>query len=260
MTRFMQRIPMAAAMQRLAVAAAICGLAAAPAIAQVFDMGSLTNTLTIGSGSTGSRDRAAGRAIDQAPLGLAFGRALSGSRGSGVAASVNTRFTPSKAVRARNFAQFVAKTRTVDAKAADDLEKTFAKRDVIAEIGRGIAPFGLRTDDVADAATAYLTTAWYGARGSDETPSQAQVDGVRTQMANAIASTPQFQAATPAMKQELAEALLVQALLVGQAATYAGNQPALRAKVGAAVAQGANATFGFDLRRMSMTAAGLRPR
>lgn len=251
-------------MRRCLVAVMLVGVAIPAAAQGVFDMGMLTNTLSIDHNTQTERNRAdAGRkVVETAPLSIAVGRSLEGSGYSASAQRGNlaTSFTPSKQVRERNFAQFVAKARAVDPKAAADLEKTFATRDVIAEIGLGIAPFGLRTDDVVDASAAYLTTAWYGAQGRDDTPTQAQVDGVRAQMASAIATTAQFATATPAMKQELTEALLVQAMLVGQAASYVKVKPDLRAKVAAAIAQGARATFGFDLRRMALSENGLRPR
>lgn len=171
---------------------------------------------------------------------------------------VSTTFRPSLEVRQRNLAQFVTRTRTADPQGAAQLEQLFTSTDIIGEIGKALAPYGLKTNDVADAMAVYVVTAWYGVRGRDDDPTRAQLTAVRGQMANATGSVPQFAAATDAQKQELAEAMLIQAALVGQAVTAAKGQPALLEGVKKAVAQGASATFNFDLRTLRLTDQGLR--
>lgn len=171
---------------------------------------------------------------------------------------VSTTFRPSLEVRQRNLAQFVTKTRAVDPQGAVQLEQLFASSDVIGEIGKALAPYDLKTNDVADAMAVYVVTAWYGVRGRDDDPTRAQLTAVRAQMTTAIGSVPQFTAATDAQKQELAEAMLIQAGLVSQAVTAAKGRPALLEQVKEAVAQGARATFNFDLRTLQLTGQGLR--
>lgn len=228
----------------IAAVLAVPGTATAQDIGGVFDMGALTNTLSMDAVTQSERQRA----IKQGQPDPLAKRP---------AAPLDTRFTPSPAVRKRVFANIVAKTRAADPKAADELQKLFAARDPIVQIEKVLAPLGLRTNDAIDATTTYLTTAWFATRGRDDTPTRAQIDGVRGQLARAIGPT--IAATSPSAKQELSDVMLIQAMLVGQAATAAKTTPALRDKVAAAAAQGAQATFGFDLRRMSLTAAGLRP-
>ncbi|TRW17353.1 DUF6683 family protein [Glacieibacterium frigidum] len=226
------------------IAGLLLALPVAASAQGVFDMGALTNTLSMDANTQSERARAQ-RQGKPDPLAKS------------PAARPDTRFTPSPAVRKRVFATIVAKTRAVDPKAADELQKMFAARDPIAGIERDLAPMGLRTNDALDATTTYLTTAWFATRGRDDTPSRAQINGVRNQLARSIGPT--IAASSPAAKQELSDVMFVQAMLVAQSATAAKATPALREKVAAATAQGARATFGFDLRKMSLTAAGLRP-
>ena len=224
-----------------------------PVAAQgVFDMGALTNTLSMDHVTQSERSRA--KALSRS-MRSEFTKTTSATRR---VTGVSTTFHPSAAVRKRNYAQFVAKTGAVDPKSAADLQHTFATRDVIGEMGRDIARYDLRTNDIADAMTVYLIIAWYGVRGRDEDPPKAQVAAVRKQMANAIKSTPQFASATDAQKQEMAEAMLIHALLAGQAVSAARKKPEYLAGVEGAIAQGATTAFGFDLRRMKLTDNGLQ--
>ncbi|RYZ76706.1 MAG: hypothetical protein EOP06_31040 [Proteobacteria bacterium] len=62
---------------------------------------------------------------------------------------------------------------------------------------------------------------------------------------------------TDAQKQEWADSLLVQALLVDSSVDLAKKQPALMAQVKANIASGARKTLGFDLNRMRLTNEGL---
>lgn len=171
---------------------------------------------------------------------------------------VKTSFRPSMAVRKRNFAQFVAKTRAVNPQGADQLQKQLGSQDVMGALGRGLAPLGLKTNDVADAMTLYVITAWNGTRGRSEDPTRVRCLAVRRQMAAAIANTPQFATATDAQKQEYSEAMLIHAMLLDATVADAKSKPQEMDKLKAAIAQGAKVTLGLDLRRLQLTDAGLR--
>lgn len=181
-----------------------------------------------------------------------------GSKTSHTAPKGSTQFHSNFAVRKRNLAQFVAKLRAVDPQSAGRLQQTFAKSDPIAAIAPGLRRYGLRTDDVADAAAAYLVTAWYGARGRNDDPSQAQVRGVREQMRLAMLSVPAFVSASDAAKQQMAEAMLVQMMIADALVTSAKGKPAEMTKVKAAIGQGARSSFHLDLVKMKLTESGLR--
>jgi hypothetical protein len=168
-------------------------------------------------------------------------------------------FSPSAARTRANLAAFASKTRKVDPEGAAKMEAMFASVDIIAEIGKNIAPYGLKTNNVADAYAVYWINAWEASRGivgSTETRQRAQA--VRTQASNAMAAVPALATATDAQKQEFAEALLIQAGMIALTAEAAVNDPAQLRAVGAAVAKGAKA-MGLDLDTMDLTPNGFVP-
>ena len=168
-------------------------------------------------------------------------------------------FRPSLERRRRNFAQFIAKTRAVDPTGARELEG-FLANDVIGILSSRIAPYGLRTDNVADAMALYVMEAWEVVNGKVLLPSRTRSLAVRRQMARAISSTSAFADASDAVKQEMAEAMLVQAGMISTASGLALQKNA-RDEIAAlreAVKKGSRATLGFDLASMAMTDEGLR--
>lgn len=166
-------------------------------------------------------------------------------------------YSPSKSRRRANLDRFVQKTRAMDPAGAAALAETF-KSDPIALMEPELAKVGLRIDNVADAYAVYWVEAWQAVHGVSGASSRATAQAVRRQAADAILATPEFANATPVQKQEFAEALLVQALLVGAAKEQAQGNPAQLAKVAAAVEQGARAT-GLELRDMTLTETGFGP-
>lgn len=166
------------------------------------------------------------------------------------------RFTPNLATRQRNLAGFVSKTRAQSPENAAQMEQLFASTDVFAAFAQGLAPQGLRIDNVADCYAAYWITAWEAAHGiTGSTTSRAQAQAVKAQVSRALLSTPDFTKSRPAQKQELAEALLIQTALISAAAEAAANDPAQTDAVGTAVRQGAKA-MGLDLDAMTLGEAG----
>lgn len=166
-------------------------------------------------------------------------------------------FTVSPRQRQANYASFLARSRRADPAGAAGLAETL-RSDPIARMEPELAKVGLRVDNVADAYSVYWVEAWQAVHGTSGASSRATAQAVRQQAASAILATPEFVNATPAQKQEFAEALLIQALLVGAAKEQAGGDPAQLAKVSAAVEQGARAT-GLDLRAMTLTEEGFGP-
>jgi hypothetical protein len=167
-------------------------------------------------------------------------------------------YKSSTARRTQNLAKFVEKSRGSDPSGADQMSQLLASTDIIGAIGQGIAPFGLRVDNVADAYTVYWTNAWLGSRGRNDTLSKQQISAVRNQAANALLATNEFISATDAEKQEMAEAMLVQAALIEASVDNAKSNPATMTKVKTAIAQGAKA-MGLDLYTMTLTPNGFVP-
>lgn len=176
-----------------------------------------------------------------------------------VAGDAAFRFTPSPERRRRNFAAFLARSRAVDPAGAAELEKALSL-DIIGMVGQHVRPIGLRTDDVADATAIYVIEAWSAANGKVLAPDRARAQAVRRQMVRAISAVSGFLPADDAARQEMAEGMIVQAALIGSAFEQAmerGDATVIAAVREAAV-KGAKATFGMDLRELTMTEAGLR--
>jgi hypothetical protein len=238
------------AMRNVLVAAFASGaLAPLPAMAQgVFDMGALTGSLSQGAliQSETARARASQifRPTPRTPTARTVDRAA-------------LVYHPSIAVRQRSMAQIVERLRRKDPAAAAEMQRTFARRDVIAEIGGVMKPVGLNPNNVADAIATYLVTAYYGVRGSTD-GEPAEFKAVSAQVARALSNDPAFTGASDAVKQEIAEGMLVQAVLANQAVQAAQKQPSAMPAIKAAISQGAQASFGMNLAKVRLGPGGLQ--
>lgn len=170
---------------------------------------------------------------------------------------VSLTFAPSQARRKANYARFVAQSRSVDPAGAAGLAETL-KSDPIAQMAPELARDGLRTDNVADAYTVYWVEAWETVHGVTGETSRGTAEAVQRQASAALLATPEFANATDAQKQEFADALLVQALLIGAAREQAGGDAAKLREIANAVRQGARAS-GLDLDAMMLTEDGFVP-
>ncbi|MFD2431715.1 DUF6683 family protein [Sphingobium scionense] len=104
--------------------------------------------------------------------------------------------------------------------AGEELSATFARHDLIAMGDRALSSFGLRSGDVIDAVTIYRLAMWGAAKGLTTPPPRSAITGARMQ----TASTFDLAAArldTPARRQEFAETLLYQAILMDLASEQA---------------------------------------
>lgn len=165
-------------------------------------------------------------------------------------------FTMSAELRATHQQAFLDSLRSRSPDAADDL----AGHDLIGLLGTANAPHGLKTDNVADAFTAWLMINHGLVTGDDSDPTPAQVDGTRKLTTNALMAMPDLVASSDADKQAMADSLLLQALL---------NQMMIDAlkqanPAGVSVAQdeirSATRDMGLDLDLLEMTPNGLAPK
>ena len=177
----------------------------------------------------------------------------------GITNGQSVAYQPSKSLRRANLAKFVEKTRATDPAGAAKMAQLFAATDIIGLIDQKMqSTYGMRANNVADAYAVWWVSAWMGARGRDDDATAGQMAMVKRQASNALAATPEFAAATDAGKQELAEALLVQAALIQDTIDTYKADPAMLAKARAAIAQGAKA-MGLDLSTMTLTDEGFKP-
>lgn len=237
----------------------VLALASTPLYAQgVFDMGILTGSLSIDHVTQSERARAEGvidvskkisRGIDLTPA----------VRRPAPSALASLNYKPSLERRRMNITRFIAKSRSLDPVGADRMQAVFAANDMIA-VGDGeMRKIGLRATNFADAYAYYWAHAWLAAQGRNDAPSKAQMLAVREQAADAIMADDAFANASEATKQEMSEALIVQAMMIIGYIEHGKEQPALMPKVKKAVATGARA-MNLDLSAMTLTASGFRPR
>lgn len=164
-------------------------------------------------------------------------------------------YTPSAARRKEFMRSFVAKMRTKDPQTATNMEKLIGQKDLIAEMGKIMAPYGLRTDNVADAYTLWWVASWNASRSREMTPNRTQFQAVKAQASQALRSVMKSSPMTEATKQQFAEACLMHALLIDGALESAkGNSERLK-EIARNVNQGARAS-GLNLAAMELTSKG----
>lgn len=154
-----------------------------------------------------------------------------------------------------NIRKFATKNRKVDPQGADALEALFASTDVMGMLDGELKKVALRRTNLADAYTVYWTNAWLGTQRRTDNLSSGQMSAVRCQASAALSKLPQVVSLDDAGRQELAEALLVQAMLISASVEAAEEQPNLIARTAEAISKGAQAT-GLDLSSMVLTADG----
>ena len=166
-------------------------------------------------------------------------------------------YTPSMSRRRANLANFVQRSRKKDPKGAAMLEKEIARSDLLGRMEREMAGLGLRADNVADAYAAWWLNAWLASRQRADIPPPSQIAAVRVQAAHAMTAAG-LATASDAVKQEVAEANLLQAMLIGASMERARGDRDLLSRLASAVRQGARAS-GLDLDAMHLTNAGFAP-
>jgi hypothetical protein len=121
-----------------------------------------------------------------------------------------------------------------------------------------MASVGLKSNNVADAYAVYWTTAWLGTRGRSDDLPKSQMIAVRNQAASALSATSLFAKATNVQKQEMAEAMILQAVLISAFVDSAKSDATLMNQVKVAITQGAKG-IGINLDKMTLTANGFVP-
>jgi hypothetical protein len=165
-------------------------------------------------------------------------------------------FKPSAAVRLQSQKQFFETMRSVDPKAADMFEARFASRTIFQQMEPEMNKVGLRTDNIADAMALWLIHIWMGANGVSEDPPVAQMKAVRTQLSDVLMANPELASTSNAQKQELADSLLLNAVIMGAII----GDPQAKTPEGKAMVQKLmveiSGKLGFDLSTVRLTDAG----
>jgi hypothetical protein len=190
-------------------------------------------------------------------LALAAGLAVGGPAAAQGKPSAAPTFTYAASAERRrtNFTAIINQYRRTAPGAAAQLDTLIASQDVGALLQKGFDPLGLRTDNVADVYAVWWVSHWLATRGKQDTPTRAQMAAVKRQAERALGATASFSALGDAKRQEMADSLLFQTMLVdtlmdaGKANPQALNAAAMMARTNAGSA-------GLDLARIELTPTG----
>lgn len=231
----------------LAAAVAIGASSPAPVVAQdgAFDMGGLTATLSTDHITQTERARSINDQI--------FNPSASPSEATG--ADFTYRYESARTLE--NLRNFVART-PVEAGRAELERQVAAQPGLMDEISAGARSFGFDPHNVADAYAMWWMNAWLVANKRDEVPDRRTVEAVKRQVRNAFSATSDFAAAGDAERQEYAEALLLQATMLGSAFEQWKQDPKMLNQLAQATRKGAEAS-GLDLSKMFLTQSGFVP-
>lgn len=164
-------------------------------------------------------------------------------------------YTPSLERRQTNLNQLAEQRQVKHLKGADELEALLSSTQVIDAVEQTIQPYGLVINNIADAYTLWWITAWQASEGESVVIDKEIAQAVKQQAMMIWLANPQLAEASDENKQEIAEALLIQALLTQAAMSRAGDDKSAKQAVKDAVRQGA-ASSGLALEQMQLTEQG----
>jgi hypothetical protein len=158
----------------------------------------------------------------------------------------------------QNLRSFIA--RTPDPAARASLEQLFAAQPgLMNDISAAVRAYGFDPHNVADAYAVWWINVWGTSQKRNIEPDPATVEAVKRQVRGAFGATPDFAKASDAERQEYAEALLLQATMLGLAFEQGKDDPEMLEQLAQSARQGAMAS-GLDLAKMTLTPAGFVPR
>ena len=159
-----------------------------------------------------------------------------------------------------NIRSFIARSRATNPSAAQELEMIFETQPtLLQDFGQAITAFGLDAHNVADAYTLWWMSVWLAANQRTDTPSLATFAAVQEQAQAAFWSTEDYASTSDAEKQQFAEALIVQSIILNTVLEQAKDQPQVLSELAKMARKGAKDS-GLDLSLMTLTEAGFVPR
>jgi hypothetical protein len=158
-----------------------------------------------------------------------------------------------------NLRNFIART-PVEAGRAELAQAVAAQPTLMDDIAAGVRAYGFDPHNVADAYAVWWINVWGTSQKRNIEPDSATVAAVKQQVYAAFAATPDFAATNDSDRQEFAEALLLQAAMLGSAFEHNKNNPEMLDQLAAAARKGAMTSYGIDLTKMTLTQNGFVPR
>lgn len=218
----------------------------------VFDMGVLTNTVTIPNRAARPAPRPRTTVTPGESAIRELSATLSGQPPAG-ARNVQLTYASSPALQRQAVDGYIQRMRHGYPEAARVMSAHFASNDYHAIYRRLMSGASLRDDDAADVVTAYTLLNWQIAKQDASKISSARVQAARDQIAPALAANPRL--ASPAARGALGEEMKLLYVTL-----HAGWQGAVRdgntARYSDGVARKWRQQSGRDLRTLSLTDAG----
>jgi len=144
---------------------------------------------------------------------------------------------------------------------AKALDQLFAQ-DIVAMLAPEMTRMGLNPNDMADMTAVYWVTAWEASQGiAGQKTAPALARGARDQLAKVLGGNAAIAKATDAQKQEIADTMLLQALIAELRMQGAKQQGADALKqTSDAIHAEAGQLLKTDLRQVTLTPAGFVPK
>jgi hypothetical protein len=163
--------------------------------------------------------------------------------------------------RQLNYESFIQKTNAKSAIAGSEIRAALSKGDLI-EMARPNLErlYGLRVDNVADAYTLWMASAWAVVSGREESITRTELQSIRKQVISSFLNTPGMINATDEVKQNMAESLWISGFVVNEAGMQVKNDPTAKKKLAASVAANAKREMNVDLSAITLTDQGFVPR
>jgi hypothetical protein len=176
----------------------------------------------------------------------------------GIKAIIDYRYRSSPTRTQQNLRSFVAQAPNQATR--DDLERMLAEQPTLMDdIAAGVRAYGFDPHNVADAYAVWWINVWGASEKRNIEPDAATVAAVKQQVYAAFEATPDYATTSDADRQEYAEALLLQASMLGSAFEQMKNDPKMLDQLAEAARMGAKAQ-GLDLSKMTLTPSGFVPR
>jgi hypothetical protein len=229
----------------------------APVFAQgVFDMGMLTQSLSVDHVTQSERARATnqgqGAPAARSPAGGAIARQADASA---------LRFPISPSRRQANIATFINVVAASNPQVRDDLRRAFVQNDFFGEVEPPLRQaYGMTLNNVADNAALWLATSWAASNNFEGDLTRAQFDGLRRQFSSSFLRNARLSALDDAGKQDMADLFLLKAVWISMSTQAYKTDPRKKAAHRFSVIETSRRDMGIDFTTLSLTDSGLVPK
>lgn len=199
----------------------------------VFDLGALTNTLTIGAPSTPPSPAVTAATME----------------------TLNYQRSPERSQQ--NVKKFVDAMKQFNADVGTQLETGLAGVDLIGGLEKQLTPYGVNTSNMGDVLAVYWLSGWMGVNGNDAEPTPAQIAGMKQMVAATLSSAPQIKSLSDADKQDTAEGLLLQMFFNQMMLDGLKTNPQALERARAEVKSSLKTMGGLDTDQFTLSANGL---